>query len=631
MLTALRKLAATWFAKILFALLVMSFAVWGIGDMAKGFFAADTSLAKVAGEPITLEEGQAALRREMQRLARQLGPQFEADPRIRRALAEQAVDQLVLDRVLRGEAARMNIAVPDDVLRDFVFTIPAFRGGDGRFSRPVFESFLRNNELTEPRFLALVRSDLARQQITMAVASGAAPPEALTKSLLAWAQEQRSVVLVPLPLADAAEPPAPEPAQLARFHENNPERFSSPELREATVAVLTAVLIAREVEISEDELAAGYEARRSQYDKAEQRRLTQVLVQDEAKAKAIAESWARGADFATISAEATAAGGQALELGSLDRASLPVPELAEAVFAATAGAVTAPVQSPFGWHVFRIEAIEPGQSRTLAEVREQLRNDLAQDKAADLAFERANRVEDALAGGATLAEVAQRFGLGLASFTADANGLDASGKPVELPVIEAARAPLLKAVFETERGAPPRLKETEAGFVAIDVKAITPPALRPLAEVEAEVRADWVADARRRAQEERAAQLLKATREGRPLAELAQAAGLGMREIGGVSRSQGEAATVPPELLAPLFELKPKEATMVQTRDGFAVAQLLEITAADPAADAAALARVKAEVSQAMVRDLEIQFAAALRNRADVRLNPRMLDTLAQP
>ena len=95
MLTALRRLAGTWVAKGLFVLLILSFAVWGIGDMAKNLFAPDTSLARVAGQPVTLEEGQAAMRREMQRLARQLGSQFENDPRIRRAIAEQAVDQLV--------------------------------------------------------------------------------------------------------------------------------------------------------------------------------------------------------------------------------------------------------------------------------------------------------------------------------------------------------------------------------------------------------------------------------------------------------------------------------------------------------------------------------------------------------
>jgi peptidyl-prolyl cis-trans isomerase D len=354
-------------------------------------------------------------------------------------------------------------------------------------------------------------------------------------------------------------------------------------------------------------------------------------VQDEAKAKEISAAWTGGADFAAITAQAEAAGGQAVELGSLDRAGLPVPELAEAAFAQPEGGVTAPVRSDFGWHVLKVEKVEPGSAKTLDEVRDQLRTELQQEKAADIVFERANRVEDALAEGATLAEVAQRFNLGFASIRTDATGLGPDGQPVTLPVIEAARPALLRAIFAAERGAAPRLAETEAGFVAVEIKDISPPALRPYETVQAEVQAAFQAEARRRSQEERAAGLLAAVKGGKTLAEAAGEAGLGFREVGAITRNQQQNPTVPPELLAPLFELKPKEPTMVQTRDGYAVAQLLEITPADPDADPAALGRVRDEVSQAMAQDLETEFMTALRARADVRVNPRLVDSLAQP
>ncbi|MDN3565408.1 SurA N-terminal domain-containing protein [Paeniroseomonas aquatica] len=630
MLTALRRLASTWVAKLLFIVLIASFAFWGIGDTVRNF-GRDNAVARVGGDPIELEEAQAAIRREMQRLARQVGAAFENDPRIRRAVANQAMEQLVLDRVLRAEANRLGIAVPDASVRDFIFSIQGFRGMDGQFSRAVFENFLRSNDLTEPAFLALVRSDLARQQVSLAVRSGAAAPAALARPLLQWQLEQRSATLVALPLAAAAEPPAPEEAQLRRYHENNPERFSSPEYRDAAVAVLTAQLISREVEISDAELAAAYEARHSQFETPEKRTLAQVLVQDEGKAKAIAAAWAAGADFAAINAQAEAAGGQAIELGSLDRGGLPVPDLAEAAFAQPEGGITAPVRSDFGWHVVKIEKIEAGSTRSLAEVRDQLLEDLKQEKAADLAFERANRVEDALAGGATLAEVAQRFNLGFASVKVDATGRGEDGQPVTLPVIEAARPPLLQAIFRAERGTAPRLAETEAGFVAVEIKEIVPPALRPYESVQAEVLAAFQAEARRRAQEEKAAGLLAAVKGGKALADAAREAGLGFREVGAITRDQQRDPTVPPELLAPLFELKAKEPTMVQTRDGYAVAQLLEVTAANPDADPAGLTRLSGEVSQAMAQDLETQFMLALRARADVRINARLVDTLAQP
>ncbi len=88
---------------------------------------------------------------------------------------------------------------------------------------------------------------------------------------------------------------------------------------------------------------------------------------------------------------------------------------------------------------------------------------------------------------------------------------------------------------------------------------------------------------------------------------------------------------MPPELVSPLFELKLNEATMAPTREGYAVAQVIEITPADPDADPEALKTLKDGAEQAMANDLEAQFLAALRARADVRVNPRMVELLAQP
>jgi peptidyl-prolyl cis-trans isomerase D len=467
------------------------------------------------------------------------------------------------------------------------------------------------------------------------VRAGAAAPDALAKPLLRWLLEQRAATLVTLRPADAPEPPAPTEAQLRRFHENNPERFSTPEYRDATVAVLSADRLMREVEVTEAEIAAAYEARPERFVTPERRALEQVLVQDEATAREIAALWRGGADFAAVTAAAEAAGGSALDLGLTDRAGLPLPELADPAFALPQGGVSDPVRTPFGWHVLRVSRIEPGQTRPLAEARETLRREIAAEKAADIAFERANRVEDALAGGATLAEAAERFNLGFAQVTTDAQGLRPDGQPVELPVIEAAREPLLRAVFSAAQGAPPRLRETEAGFVAVDVRSVTPPALRPFEAVEPAVREAFLADARRRAQEERATALLAAVRTGgKTLAEAAREAGLGSREVGGIGRDPRQAGAVPAELIAPLFELKQGEATMVPTRDGgFAVAQVTEITGADPEAPANAdtLAALRREAEQAVAQDLELQFLAALRERADARVNPRLVEQLARP
>ncbi|KAA2215066.1 peptidyl-prolyl cis-trans isomerase [Teichococcus oryzae] len=628
MLTALRRLAGTWFAKILFVLLILSFAIWGIEDIVRNF-GRDSAVARVGGEPIELPEAQQAARREISRVQRQLGGAMEITPQMSNAIARQAVESLVMDRVQRQEAARLRLAAPEGAVRDYVFGIPAFQGLDGRFSRPTFDGFLRNNGLTEQAFLALLRADLERQQMVGAVRAGAAGPDALTRPLLAWERERRVADIVALSLAAAPEPPAPTEEQLTRYHENNPDRFSAPEYRRYTVAVLSPETLAGEIEPSEDELRAAYEARQGQFETPERRTLEQAVLQSEEAARAIAEQWRGGADFAAITEAAQQAGGQALPLGTTDRSSLPVPELANAAFSLAEGGVSAPVQTPFGWHVLKVTGIEPGSSRGFEAVKNEVAALVRQERAADIAYERANQVEDALAGGATLAEVAPRFGLALAEVTTDSAGRAPDGAEAGLPLSGEPRNIALRAIFAAQQGEAPRLAEAgQAALFAFNIAEITPPTLRPFAEVADNVRAAWTADARRRAQEERAGALLAAVKAGKGLPEAAREAGLQARRTQPFGRNpapQGQPQPVPPELLQPVFATNPGEATMAETLEGFAVAQVVEVLPFDPGSDALALGQVRGAVEQAMLGDLEQQYLAALRARADVTYNAEML------
>lgn len=626
MLTALRRLAGTWFAKGLFILLILSFAIWGIEDVVRNF-GNDRALARVDGEPIELPEAQEAARRQLAQLQRQLGSTFEITPQMSQAVARQAVETLVMQRVQRQEAARLHIAVSEDALRNYIFAIPAFQGADGRFSRVLLDGWLRNNGLSEAAFLDMARADLQRQQLVGAVRSGAAGPDALTRPLLAWEREQRAADIVRLPLAAAPEPAEPEEAQLRRFHENNPDRFSAPEYRHAVIAVLSPETLASEVQPTDEELRAAFESRRAQFERQERRTVEQALVQTREKAEALAAKWREGADLAAVNTAAQADGGQALSLGEVDRAGLPVPELADAAFALQDSAVSQPVQSAFGWHVLKVTGITPGETASFESVRDQVLAEVRRERAADLAYERANQVEDALAAGTPLAEVAPRFGLALAEVTVDAAGNSPDGTQAALPLDGPARDIALRAVFAAQQGQQPRLAEAgQTALFAFDLKEVTPAALRPFDTVRDAVHAAFLQDARRRAQEEKAAALIAAVEGGKSLAEAAREAGLTPQSSGPFGRDPRQAPqALPPELLQPVFNTALNKATMADTGDGFAVAQVTRILPFDPASDPLALGRVRDAVERGMLEDLEIQYLDALRAGTPVTYNENLL------
>lgn len=616
MLTAIRNSLNHWIAKGLFLLLIVAFAVWGIEDFVRGG-GADRSVATVAGEKVSLAEATDAYQREISQLRRSFGGQFEPTEEVRRAIAEGTVARLVALRAISAEAAQRGVVVTDDALRATILSAPGFQGPDGRFSRLQFDSFLRNNGLTEARFLDLLRSDLARQQLVGSVRAGAAAPQTLARAVHAFHAEQRVADLVELPLMAAPAPPEPTEAQLARFHENNADLFSAPEFRQFDLVLLSPEDVAREIRLSDRELREAFEERRAEFATPERRRIAQAVVPDREAARAIAEAWRAGADFAAIATQAQAAGGSAIELGLIDRSGLPLPELAEPAFAASAGAVTDPVQSPFGWHVLRVAAIEPGREQGFEAVKDELARMVALERAADLIYARANRIEDSIAEGIPLTEVARRHELRLIQATMDAEGRDPAGQSVDLGR-EAGE--LITAVFEARIGETTRLSETRGGvFYAVRVGSVTPPALRPLAEVEREVRAAWERAERRRAMEEQAAALIAETRAGRPLDEVARAAGWSPRRTEPFTRDVRGGA-FPPQLAAALFALKRGEATMIETGSGFVVAAVADIIPG--AAEGPAIAARQQELAEALAGDLEAQFVQALRDRADVRIVP---------
>ena len=143
----------------------------------------------------------------MAQVTRNLPAGQEPTPDMRSGVARQALQQLITQAALNQELQRLRIVTPDQAVRQTVFTMPAFRGPNGQFDRQTFETLLRNNGLTEARFLDMMRGDLAQRQLLGAVSAGAATPEVLLRPLYQSQFEKRAADMVEFPLAAAPEPP----------------------------------------------------------------------------------------------------------------------------------------------------------------------------------------------------------------------------------------------------------------------------------------------------------------------------------------------------------------------------------------------------------------------------------------
>lgn len=629
MLSLFRRFLSTWAARAFFLVLIASFGLWGIADVVRNV-GRDGAIATIGDRKIEAPEFQEAMRTQLAQVSRMLGGKTEPTPAIRQAIAGQVLDRLVVQAAIQNEVARLGLVVPDEALRAAVFDIPAFRGASGAFDRTRFEAVLRNNNLTEPRFLDLMRSDLGQRQLMEAVQVGAVPPEVLTAQVFAFQRETRVAQYVELPFAAAAEPPAPTDADLQRAYDNG-DRYSAPEFRRVKAVILSPDTVARDIEVPDADVGAYYEQHKAEYVAPEKRSVEVVVAQEEGRAKDIATAWIAGADWDAVQKAAAAAGASSASLDDAAATEFPAPELGQAVFAAPAEAVTGPIQSTLGWQVFRVTKVTAGTERPLAEAADEIRTRLARERAVDQVYARANKLEDALSASASLDDLPGDLGVAAVTGTLDAQGNTPAGEPAPIPGSPALRQAFVTAAFALGKNEPARMTEgPDQSYFAVTVEDTTPAARKPFAEVEAQVREDWEREVRRKEQERVAAKLLTAAQAGSSLDDAATVAGLRLERTPPMARAQPTPG-VPAEMTEPLFGMKPGATTMIEAPEGFYVMALAEVAAPDPATDPLGTAQIRTALTQAIGQDIELTVAAALRTQAKPQVNRTLLDSMAQP
>jgi len=635
MISIFRRYLDTWVVRGLFLVMVLAFMTWGVGDVFRMVRTA-TWVAKVGDRTIEGPPFQQELQRQLSRLGQTLPPGQEITPAQRRQVADQVLGRLVAEAALAVELENLRVVTPDDAVREAVLEMPTFKGTDGKFSRQVFETVLRNNGLNEPRFLDMVRSQLAERQLLGAVAGSASAPDALVQPLFMREFEKRSADLADFPVAAVPAPQPPNESVLQRWYDNHPDSYSTPEYRRIKAVLLSPQTLAKDIPLTDDDLRAAYEQHRSEYVKPGKRSAQVVSAPDQAKADALAATWRGGADWAAVQQAAQQAGASAVALDDATETEFPDPALARSVFAAAQDAVTGPVRTDLGWAVVKVTQVAPGTEQGFDQVKEALRTRLLADKAQDLIYERANKVDNVLGSGASLDELPSDLGLAGLLGTMDAKGITKEGTPAPIPGAPELRAALIDSAFKAQKGDAPRLTEVPtpssggSSYYALSIEDVIPPAEKPFDDVKQQVTDDWTRDARNHAANEAAARLLSAVKGGRSFAEAAAAAGVTVRRSPLVTAGT-PAESIPTQLQRVLFGLKPGEPAMVETPDGFIVAVLAETIQPDPKADPVGYDRVRTAVLRSVANDYTAIFADALRARANPRLNEQVFTSIVQP
>lgn len=625
MISTLRHLVVdSWLGRIIALLIFLAFVGWGVGDMVGSYNGDQANVAvRIGTRQISAQDLATAIQNEMPRAAQQMGLSSAAQltPDIRQQVAQSVLQRMLAQNEVLALADRNGMQVPDALIRNEIFGMSVFHGTDGRFDRKLFDSKLRQIHLTERDLLAKVRDDIGARNLLEGLGNGMKVPSSVLDQLLKYNTLEHRIDLIRLDSAASPVAVAPEEAQLRRFYDLHPWLYRSSEYRHAKIVLLSADSIARTLTIPDADLRRVYEFELQKYDVPETRNLEVLTVQDRAAADGLVAAWKADGDWASIQKRNSSAA--AVAFPSARQADIPSPELAKAAFAAPSGVIEGPVESPAGWIVFRVTAINPPHKTDFEHAKSDIRDEVARSQAPQILGARVATLQDAIAGSADLEQIPTDLGAVPAQGSLDAQGMTKDGEIAPLPGSDAVRKAVIARIFSQKKGEKPSLVNgPEGSAFAVLVDDIEPGHVKPYDVVREQVGHDWLHEHQMRSADERATTIMLAARKSgsvvKAVAGTSDEAAMQKNVV--VSRMQTNG--LPPALLSLIFSTPIGDTAMLADGDSVYVFSVNGTLAATRESTKALRASMQSQLQETMRADVPVVFVHAL--EAQIKPKPNM-------
>lgn len=616
----MRKASSNWLGKTIMAIvmgvLIISFGVWGIADIFKGF--GQSTVAKVGSTEISLNEFRQIYTDRLQQISRQFGRPLTPDQARAFGLDRQVLQQTIAEAALDEEARRLGLGQTDDQIRQVIMNDPNFKGVGGNFDANRFQAVIRNFGYTEQRYVAEQRKVSLRRQITGTIGAGLEPPKAMIDALTRFQNEQRSIEFVKLDAAQAGTIDAPSPEALATYFEDHKVQFRAPEYRKIAFVVISPEDIGKWTEVSDEDAKKVFEQRKDRLGTPEKRQIQQIVFPNVADAQAARERLVGGLSFEDLGKERGLSASD-IDLGLVTKSSL-TPAVGDAAFSLPAGEISQPIQSGLGVAIVKVDKIEPGKEADYASLAGEIKREIATERARVKVADLRDKMEDERGGGSSVIDAAQK--LGLTAVTIDA--VDRSGRaPNGQPVASIPQGlDVVSQAFNTDVGVDNDAISFKGGYVWYDVLAITPSRDRNLDEVRDQVEARWRQDQIAARLKAKATEMVQKLEAGGKLTDEAAALGAKVETATGFKRDDSPAG-VPATVVSAAFRTAKDGVGQTAVSGGSEVVVFRVTDIVDPAVDVAsdAVKTLKENLDRALTEEQVASYVNKLETDIGTTIN----------
>jgi peptidyl-prolyl cis-trans isomerase D len=490
MLRGLRKASSNWLGKtimsIVMGFLIISFGIWGIADIFRGF--GQSTLAKVGHTEISTELFRQIYTDRLQQIGRQFGRPLTPDQARAFGVDRQVLQQMVAEAALDEDARRLGLGQSDAELKRMIFSDPNFKSAAGTFDPVRFTQTLREFGYTEARYTAEQRKVSLRRQIANTVTAGLEPPKTMLDAANRFQNETRIIEYVKLDAAQAGAIDPPSPEALAGYFDDHKTQFRAPEYRKISFVVITPEEIAKWSTVSDEDAKKFFEERKDKFGTPERRQISQIVFPNGEDAQAARSRIAAGTSFEDIAKERGLTPAD-IELGMIARSDIIDPNVADAAFALPSGEISQPAQGRFGFALVKVGKIEPGVEANYDSVAPAIKRDIAVERARAAVQSLHDKMEDERGGGASVVDAAKKLNLNAVTIDAvDRSGRGPDGKPVAgIPP----GTDIVSQAFASDVGVDNDPLQLAGGYVWFDVLGITPSRERTIDEVKDQVETRW--------------------------------------------------------------------------------------------------------------------------------------------
>lgn len=617
---------------VLFGLLMLAMlglAFTDVQGMFRGGSSVTGSVAKVGGQKISTMEFDNIFQRTLRQ--QNLG----SDETLRAALPMIVLNQEINARLYARTAHDLGLIVDDktaarELKRDVIAPIAAEAGVS---EKEALQRLLTSLGVSERAFVESFKSQLASETLMSTLPAGARAPEQMIADALKRRYEWRRgeyFELTAADLGDALKPASED--ELKKYYASISSDFLLPEYRSFDVLLIDRAGLGLDGKPNAEAVAQYYNEHTAEFAAPEQRKIEQIIVADEAVAKELKAQAEAGQTLAAIAKAAKASGDAAKAKAVFTTSSYSEDEmdveLADPAFSADSNALVGPVKTPFGWHIMKIVTVTPAHTPSLAEVRTRIEQELADEINGEALYARATEIDDLVAGGATLAEVAKQYKLKLASFSdITSEGSDKNGKKVEskLPAF----TKIVETAYTLDEGRTSQLTETSDGaMLLIATTSVTKAQEQPFDAVRSEVAESLRLKKMGEIFDAKSAEITEKMQLGESFEAVAKRLGKRVSTTGLVQRATTPAkAGIERGVLPALFSLdKVGQTTAVSGEEKVTILRLAE-RKTDAAKDAKKedIATLRATLDRAAKNDILEQYRTYLMEKYKVSVNEELV------